>query len=418
MLKTIQYSLAGFAMLYGAVSLAQAPIPEKINDWKNTYPLEYYSILAGADDIDDLDDKNFGYSHSNMAINLMKSIAASQKAGGLNATCFSCKSVRFNDIYKKYGNEVFQGKKSVNYAEMLRPTDFWSCETCHADMTNPKNTVGAQILTPSLFGKALFDKLPPKAAACAQCHNNLAPWSDSRIIIAENALKNGKYAYRYGWDPDGMIKATLEDAMSAGVRYPEGKVYETSPAAHAKVDKELGIYLIANGNHADAELYMDSIHYRMNVGCADCHMPFVKDRLGTTSYRTHNASKTPLNSRASMEFCLTCHKNDSVKNVKDMVGFVKAAQAKVAAKDKVVADLLDQTFVLLQKAIKEQKLSKESIEAAKFNYAKASYYKEYVHGNRGATPGGKVAHNPELSHKYLDQAADLLRETQKLLQAN
>ncbi|WP_443895186.1 hypothetical protein, partial [Parasutterella excrementihominis] len=53
MLKTIQYSLAGFAMLYGAVSLAQAPIPEKINDWKNTYPLEYYSILAGADDIDD-----------------------------------------------------------------------------------------------------------------------------------------------------------------------------------------------------------------------------------------------------------------------------------------------------------------------------------------------------------------------------
>ena len=115
---------------------------------------------------------------------------------------------------------------------------------------------------------------------------------------------------------------------------------------------------------------------------------------------------------------MTCHKNDSVKNVKDMVGFVKAAQAKVAAKDKVVADLLDQTFVLLQKAIKEQKLSKESIEAAKFNYAKASYYKEYVHGNRGATPGGKVAHNPELSHKYLDQAADLLRETQKLLQAN
>lgn len=107
MLKTIQYSLAGFAMLYGAVSLAQAPTPEKINDWKNTYPLEYYSILAGADDIDDLDDKNFGYSHSNMAINLMKSIAASQKAGGLNATCFSCKSVRFNDIYKKYGNEVF-----------------------------------------------------------------------------------------------------------------------------------------------------------------------------------------------------------------------------------------------------------------------------------------------------------------------
>ena len=59
---------------------------------------------------------------------------------------------------------------------MLKPIDFWSCETCHEDMKNPKASVGAQILSPKLFGKELFDKLPAKVAVCAQCHNNLAPW--------------------------------------------------------------------------------------------------------------------------------------------------------------------------------------------------------------------------------------------------
>ena len=49
----------------------------------------------------------------------------------------------------------------------------------------------------------------------------------------------------------------MEDAQPEGVRYPEGKTYEMTKYAHAKTDKKLGIYLIANGNHADAEVYMD-----------------------------------------------------------------------------------------------------------------------------------------------------------------
>ncbi len=321
-------SVARCAVLAASVMLCVAQssraVPADNTNWKQTYPLEYYSAFGSADHLDDLQDPNFGYGHASQGLALMKSIEASNKKSGLNATCFSCKTARFNDLYKKYGDEVFTGKPSVKFAQSLVAEDFWSCTTCHADMKNPAKSVGAQIITPSIFGKEMFGKLPPKVAACAQCHNNLTPWSDSRIAPAKDLMAKGKTAYRYGWGAEGMIRATLEDAVPAGVRYPEGKTYETSPAAHAKTDKEKGIYLIANGNHADAEMFVGSVHYKQGVGCADCHMPFVKDRVGT-EYRSHDSSKSLLNSKASMQYCLTCHASKGVKNVRDMVNYVRRA---------------------------------------------------------------------------------------------
>ena len=413
MFKKLLFSISS-SLCLATLAFAQNTVPTTTQDWKDVYPLQYYSILAGTDDIDDLHDKNFGYSHGNMAINMMKSIESANKKKGLNATCFSCKTAAFNDVYKKYGDEVFLGKPSPKYTAMLKPIDFWSCETCHKDMKQPAQSLGAQIMTPQLFGKELFGQLSPKAAVCAQCHNNLAPWSDSRIITGLTALKEHKTAYRYGWDPDGMIKSTFEDAMPNGVRFPSAKIYSTSPASHAKTDKDLDIFVIANGNHADAELYMGGVHQKMNVGCADCHMPILQDRQGNP-YRTHNASKSVLNSRASMEYCLTCHKSDSVKNVRDMVNFTRKAQKDLAGKDQVVADKLDEVFPLLRTAILEQKLPAQTLDQARMNYATAAYYKEYVYGNRGATPGKKVAHNPEYAKRYLEKAADLLDRTKEML---
>jgi len=409
---------AAALILLGAGSTAfaaAAPDPANPDDWKVLYPLEYYSSLGSADDLDDPEDPNFGYGHGSQAKFMGKSIMNAQRSGGQNATCFSCKSARFNDMEKEYGSDVFSGTKSTKYGAMMRTEDFWSCTTCHSDMKRPAASSGRQIITPAIFGPELFSKLPPKAAVCAQCHNNLAPWSDSRIIVSNAAIKKGKTAYRYGWDPDAMIRATLEDASPAGVRYPEGKTYEMSKSAGAKTDKNLGIYLIANGSHADAELFMGSVHYKMNVGCADCHMPVMEDKTGK-KYRSHDSSKSVLNSKASMQYCLSCHKTESIKTVGDMANFVRAAQKKLGEKDIAVAKALDKTFELLKKAAETKGFDKARLEKAKLNYATASYYKEYVYGNRGATPGEKVAHNPELAPKYLEKALSLLEETDKLLQ--
>lgn len=397
-----------------ANTTAAKKTPYDAKAWATLYPREYYSSLGSADHLDDPNDPNFGYGHGSQGKYMMKSIKAAKETGGQNATCFSCKTARFNDIYRAYGDEVFEGKKSPKYAEMLRIEDFWSCDTCHSDIKHPAASVGAQLMTPGIFGKELFEKLPPKTAACAQCHNNLSPWSDSRIVPAKKMMDAKKSAYRYGWDADALIKATLEDAVPTGVRYPEGKTYETSPAAHAKTDKALGIYLIANGNHADAEVFADSLHAKMGVTCADCHMPVVEDQqLGT--YRSHDSSKSVLNSKASMQYCLTCHTNDKVKTVKDMTDYVRAAQADIAKRDAIVAEKLDQTFDRLKAAITSGKVDAKVIETAKRNYATASYYKEFIYGNRGATPGEKVAHNPQMNRELLEKAAKLLDDTMAML---
>ena len=105
---------------------------QEAKDQKEVYPLEYYSVLAGMDDIDDLHD----------------------------VTCFSCKTATFNTVYKKYGDKVFQGQPSPEYTGMLKSIDFWSYETCHENVNNPKASVDTQIMSPKLFGKELFDKLP------------------------------------------------------------------------------------------------------------------------------------------------------------------------------------------------------------------------------------------------------------------
>ena len=83
-----------------------APDPDtyKARDWSKQYPLEYYSSLGSADDLDDLGDPNFGYGHGSQAKYMIKSIEKANKSGGLNATCFSCKTARFNDILKVVQN--------------------------------------------------------------------------------------------------------------------------------------------------------------------------------------------------------------------------------------------------------------------------------------------------------------------------
>lgn len=416
-MNMIKSTIPFLGMIFFVAASAQATEPASDQQWAQRYPNEYYSLQGSADHMDDPHDKAGGYGHGSMAKYLManlRTLQNSKQKNLINETCFSCKSSSFNDLYKRNGNKVFSNQSDIDYEKVLKAEDYWSCGTCHSDINNPKGTVGAKIFLAPTIGKSLFAKLSPNSAVCAQCHNDLSIWAGARIVDTAKYIAENKDIYRYGWDPDSMIKATIEDALPSGVAIPGGKVYSTSKAAHAKTDKNLGIYLFADGSHADAEVYVDGPHYKMNVGCADCHMPVVEDRLGN-KYRSHDASKSVLNSKAAMQYCMTCHKNETVKTPKDMIDFVKAAQQKVALKDKAVADKLDETFELLKKAIEENKLPAESLEKAKFNYARASYFKKFVYGNRGATPGEKVAHNPQKHHDYLDQAIVILDEVQQSL---
>jgi nitrite reductase (cytochrome c-552) len=61
--------------------------------------------------------------------------------------------------------------------------------------------------------------------------------------------------------------------------------------------------------HPEAETYAGSLHDRYGVGCADCHMPEMKDKTGK-KYKSHGVVKPRLHVKES---CLRCHPKWSEK---------------------------------------------------------------------------------------------------------
>lgn len=92
--------------------------------------------------------------------------------------------------------------------------------------------------------------------------------------------------------------------------------------------------LLTKMQHPDTEIYWNSKHDQMGVGCAACHMPKVKDEKGNT-YTSH-WSTTP---RAYLDqTCLQCHKDktaDQMNRVLDSMnahynGKLREAEASMA----------------------------------------------------------------------------------------
>lgn len=385
---------------------------KSLAEWKALYPAQYYSFAAGADDMDDMGGfitkTGNAHSHASLRTNM---------GDFERSTCISCKSATFNDWLEEYGDDVFVNRynKDVDnrYIEALEPEDVWSCRTCHSDISDPVGSLGAQIVTfTDMFGRELNEAVDPGDAVCGQCHNGLSPWHYPRILDGANPENTSISAYRYGFDPDALIKATLEDATETADS-PSGKTYATTAGSHAQVDEALGIYRIDNGSHFEVEIFQGSVMEQAGVTCVDCHMAEVTTVAGET-FTSHDASGSPLDSYNALTYCLTCHKNQGIETPEDMVQMVRDAQADLAALDAELCDKQDECFEVLKNAIVNETKSEEVLDQARYNYAVAIFYKEYVFG--GAEKAGeKVAHNPEMCTEYLERAIALLDDTMTML---
>lgn len=415
--------LAGAGMLQGqaigqdaAIQQAQAPSEGEsgegsASEWKTRYPAQYYSFAGGADDMDDMGgyitDTGNTHSHATLFANM---------GPFAKSTCISCKSVAFNDWYDEYGYDVFYERYNEDtgdrWAQLLQGEDVWSCDTCHADIDNPTESVGAQIMTFETFGGDLLDQLDPQTAACGQCHNGLGPWNNLRILDGVDLSTTEVSAYRYGCDPGALLKATLEDATPTS-ESPNGKTYSPTTGSHAQCDEELDIYRIDNGGHFDVEIFQGSVMQQAGLTCTSCHMPQVTTVSGET-YTSHDASGSPLDSYAALTGCLDCHKNQGIETQEDMVQFVRDKQQELADRDAEVAAKQDEVYEILRTAILSGDFDEETLDEARYDYAAAAYYKEYVF-NEAEKAGEKVAHNPDMSFKYLDTAMALLEDAVALL---
>jgi nitrite reductase (cytochrome c-552) len=403
-----------------------------MDDWIELWPAEYYSFMSGADDMDDMGgfiDKTGGpHSHANLYQNFMIRFTPDWKSIGSGlfekSTCITCKGAKFNEWFEEDGFDAYYDRYNEKYPNATVEQDVWSCNTCHADIADPAGTVGAQISTFSLFGASLADGLDAGSAVCAQCHNGLGAYSNLRILDGKD-LENEKIdAYKYGTDPESFVKAFVEQASDTGEQ-PGGKVW---------VDKDLGIYTYSI-THPDIEMFLGSNHESLGLECADCHMPTVRTNMGGgltkedyetgehdstysvdsgTTYTSHDASGSPLDSFNALSTCLDCHKAQGVESVEGMVVYVKNAQERFKARYQEVNATGDACLELLKSAIASGEKDDAALDEARSNYAMAKAYLMFANG-AGEVPGEKISHNPDTAFEFCDRANAIYEDTMALL---
>jgi nitrite reductase (cytochrome c-552) len=303
----------------------------------------------------------------------------------------ACKSADINKLYEKYGDAVlstalpsdpnYSGKRSITSPGKAATGDesitIWNCTTCHSDISNPKGSLGAHIVYWNLIAGNLKEKVHVKNAVCGQCHNVLDPY---RFVVEATgkSLKNLD-AYKYGYDADSWRKAFLENAD-----YTKGKAIGDI----FRIDQKSGT-VDTYVTHPDVEMFQDSTHQSLGLTCTSCHMPAETSVTGE-SYTRHSASLSPLNSEASVKYCLTCHKAQGVTTTEKMVKLVRDKQAAIVGPENELLAKLTTLNNLIAKHVKAADVNESTLDQARELFATAQFYYRWQHGGT-ATAGIKVA---------------------------
>lgn len=376
---------------------------EKINggdnaQWAKDYPDQYFSYLSGVGEVEPsiTKDSDIGdvHSHATLRANM---IAYGGQNGQIpyletsGASCISCKSVYFSKLYDEMGMDAF----SVSYADIKDKYAYWDCLNCHKE--EPGDAIGGQLVLGETLTRSFPTKLTDKDLACAQCHNSLTPYSMVDGINGKAAGEGKTLAdidpYRYGVDPDGLMKAELEDG------------------AQLTTDEVTGLQTFYIPL-ADIEIYEGGTHQSMGLNCVDCHMPAMKSE-GGSAYTSHNASQSPLENEAAVEKCLTCHANQGISGADQMRDWVREKQATLGTQEIMLENKLTQIEDLMVAAVVSGK-DGAVFDKIRDNYLHAKLYHDYAR-SAVESPGQKIAHNSESMTNYVERGLRLADEAIALL---
>ncbi|MDR1712659.1 MAG: ammonia-forming cytochrome c nitrite reductase subunit c552 [Coriobacteriales bacterium] len=361
--------LAGCVAEGQTISFAAAP--QYFGQFQQLYPNEYASFVA-----DGMDKGSDGQVHSHAASRAHTE--ADTRLPDSGAACLSCKTADFNTLYAEYGMEVF----SMSYQEVSgEVVEYWSCRTCHASGVPAANT-DATIVTYTSYRASpskFLQSVDPVTASCGQCHNATCTYPRYSLGKTGTALEDYD-PWKYGADADGMRQAAEEYGIAA---IP---------------DLERGVDVFYLG-HPDLELFQGSVHQELGMTCADCHMPTVTAQDGST-YVSHNASSSPLDSEEAMRSCLDCHAELGVSNTVEMRKYVRQKQADMAQLESDYLERLDALWTRITDAQAAGSADTDTLAAAKQAYADARYYYTFEHAE-AREPGLKISHSPDAMRDYI-----------------
>ncbi len=212
--------------------------------------------------------------------------------GPMPMSCWSCKSPDVARLMEKEGEkEFFTGKWARAGSEIVNPI---GCADCHNSQTGE-----LQLSRPYLkralvsSGRKLEDITyqEMRSLACAQCHSEYyflkTPYKDKKGVQKTAAVVT------FPWEK-GLSAENMEDYYNS---------FGFKDWTH-----KLSKVPMLKAQHPGYEIFTTGIHYKRNLSCADCHMPYTQE--GGVKFSDHQI-QSPLNNIANS--CLTCHRQSEAE---------------------------------------------------------------------------------------------------------
>ncbi|MDD2558683.1 MAG: ammonia-forming cytochrome c nitrite reductase [Desulfuromonadaceae bacterium] len=319
LLGSIQGNKADQAMINVVPNIKK--LEPRSAEWGKYYPRQYDSYIATkeSDKIDDVlkkdpnlvvlwagyafsKDYNAPRGHFYMLednINTLRTAdPVDDKTGPMPTACWTCKSPDVPRLMAEKGElEFFTGKWSRLGAEIVNPV---GCADCH-DNETMRLSVKRDFLARALdaegsapFAKATHQDM--RTLVCAQCH-------------VEYYFKKTDWQDADGKDQTAMV-VTLPWNNGLSVEaieqyYDERKFSDWT--------HQLSKAPMLKAQHPGYETFKTGMHGQNNLGCADCHMPYVRE--GGVKYSDHKIGSPLDNIRNT---CLNCH-GESEEEFKQIV---------------------------------------------------------------------------------------------------
>lgn len=369
----------------------EAPAVEKktLAEWVAAYPLQGSTYM----------ESQMAHTYDAFAGACRAAFGGDDAAAG----CASCHAREdFAEAYAEHGEKILAANAS-DY-----PMQWSNCTNCHVGdpgegVVEGGNPYGeaTSASAPSLF--------PERDYVCGQCHAMFPGQA-----FTEDAYR-GIDQYKYGFDPDGMLKAMQE-------YFTEKPITGTDICAGMvgvpHYDEAIDTTLYLDDACTSVEMYQNSTHQKMGLSCIDCHMPQTLSEDGSV-FTMHNMTASPLENSDALKKCLTCHNAQGITDADAMAAFVRDKQTQMMQNQEETYARLQEFYDALSAAVAAGE-SGDNLAKAQDAYLKAYVYYNFQRGtdtnpDEGIGQGKMVAMNNAYVYELLEAANAKIEEGMSLL---
>ena len=369
-------AIAGLAVTANAAGAVSSIMDSYEKNAENSYTVDYLeedpylvNIYEGYGFAKD-------YSSARGHAYVLEDVSNTERPHAL-ANCLTCKTADFTKLVNDLGEDAYSLDFEETFADMH---DNVGCYSCHEDKVADGTLVITHDYTAAAIGDEMGDTIAPAIAVCGQCHTEY-------YFKPENKETNVPYQDIASMDPAAEL--AYYDEMGFADWTQESTGTPLLKVQHPEIETVLG---------------EGSIHAKMGLSCADCHMEKGAAEDGT-EYPSHYL-QSPLASEALLETCAQCHKDT------DMAEKVHTLQAEITAREKEVGQELSDLKDKLAEAVAGGEYSEEELDAIRGLHRTAQWFfdYDYVENSEGA-------HNSTLAKRCLDTAEETIQEAMGLFKS-